>query len=260
MIDVFLISRRDSTMIQRIMGISVIPFLSQVFRLASFLFILVLLTQSLPSSAQTDTPSFNTTVSADSSTSDARLAFRKGESAFKLNRFAQALDYYSLAYDKSGYSEILFNIGQCHRNLRNYAAAADAFRSYLAANPDSDKRPAVETLLSDLDDYQPAPPDPASSAPATPSPEVVHIDKTDHEPEEKINKNMDLDSVSNKKIVQSSETPVPNEATATKTPFYKTWWFWTTIGVVAAGSAAGGIYLYSQQTGSSNYDHIWSIP
>jgi len=39
----------------------------------------------------------------------------------------------------------------------------------------------------------------------------------------------------------ASETPLKSEQ---KTPYYKTWWFWTAVGVATVGAGVGGYYLF----------------
>lgn len=225
----------------------------------------LLLTPSLPFLNYMRAQPRSQTRSQPQATEDARTAFEKGEAAFKLNRFAQALSFYSMAHDKSGFSEILFNIGQCHRNLRNYEAAATAFRAYLDANPDSTKRSAVEALLADLDSYRLSPTPQAHTPPdAPPGKEQAGKEQTGIEQpssEQARANNLMNDPTGNPTgdVTGDTNNEMINDPTYKK-PFYKTWWFWTTVGVVTLGAAAGGVYLYTQTNEASNYDHIWPIP
>src|SRR5205085_1348650 len=47
----------------------------------------------------------------------ARRAFKKGEKLYALGRFEEALKEYERAFEIVELPELLFNIGQCQRNL-----------------------------------------------------------------------------------------------------------------------------------------------
>jgi hypothetical protein len=54
----------------------------------------------------------------------------------------------------------------------------------------------------------------------------------------------------NENMVASSQS----EKKSAKRPFYKTWWFWTAVGVAVAGAATGAtIAILNGQTSNSNY-------
>src|SRR4030095_6343579 len=57
--------------------------------------------------------------------------FDRGEKLFAVGKFKEALDEYQQAYDAEPLAALLFNIGQCHRNLNDYDAAIFSFKKYL---------------------------------------------------------------------------------------------------------------------------------
>jgi tetratricopeptide (TPR) repeat protein len=143
----------------------------------------------------------------DAATRNARRHFERGQKLYALTKFREALDEYQQAYDARPIPDFLFNIGQCYRNLSDYDSAIFSYKKYLAATPDAPNRAQVEQLIGDLQtrkDQEDArrlalePRPPPAPAPAPPA--------------------------------RPAPPPPPDR------PIYARWWFWTGIGVVAAGA------------------------
>lgn len=158
------------------------------------------------------------TAAADSAaTRTAKRHFERGEKLYALAKFSDALDEYQKAFDARPIPELLFNIGQCYRNLGDYESAIFSYRKYLTLAPEAENRPQVEQLIADLQakidqndtrrlGLQPAPapvPAPAPPQPTQPT--------------------------------QPAATPVRDAGH----PIYTRWWFWTGVAVVVVGTAAG---------------------
>ena len=74
----------------------------------------------------------------------ARSLFEAGRTAFRDERFADALGHFRRAYELSRRAELLYNIGTSEDRLRHDEAALEAFEAYLAALPDAENRAEVE--------------------------------------------------------------------------------------------------------------------
>ncbi|HXU83741.1 MAG TPA: hypothetical protein VN914_20245, partial [Polyangia bacterium] len=79
----------------------------------------------------------------------ARAHFDKAEKAFNLGHFEAALTSYQAAYEALPLPAFLFNIAQCHRNLRNREQAVFFYQRYLSLAPDAPNRPVVEELIAE---------------------------------------------------------------------------------------------------------------
>ena len=79
----------------------------------------------------------------------ARGHFERAEKAFNLGRFDEALTGYQQAYEALPLPAFLFNIAQCHRNLRNREQAVFFYQRYLSLAPDAPNRPVVEELIAE---------------------------------------------------------------------------------------------------------------
>lgn len=144
----------------------------------------------------------------DAITRTAKRHFAKGEKLFALGQFEEALEEYQLAFDAKPIPGILFNIGQCYRNLGDFNQAVFSFRKYLTLDPNAANREAVEQLIAELE---------TKNSVTKPRP------RPGKEPVE----------------------PVSAKVTPSDKPIWKKWWFWTGVGVVAA-AGAGTYYVVSQ--------------
>jgi tetratricopeptide (TPR) repeat protein len=144
----------------------------------------------------------------------ARKHFKKGEKLFALGRFEEALAEYETAFEEYPAPEILFNIGQCHRNLGHYDEAIFSFRKYLRLLPEAENRDAVEELIAELEE-----------------------DKRRDDEAQRGNPRVD---------------PIPlgggrGKDVPADRPVYKKWWFWTGVAVVVGGATA---YALTRDGGS----------
>jgi hypothetical protein len=87
--------------------------------------------------------------------------------------------------------------------------------------------------------------------PPEPEPEVRVPTKVEPKAEPEVRKPVKIEP---KVVPDENKDPyeglLDKDDTAAK-PFYKTWWFWTTVGVLAAAGAGTGIYLASQKTATT---------
>jgi tetratricopeptide (TPR) repeat protein len=143
----------------------------------------------------------------DAATRTAKRHFERGEKLYALTRFSEALDEYQKAFDAKPIPDFLFNIGQCYRNLGEYDSAIFSYRKYLTAAPDAPNRAQVEQLIAELE---------------------ARKDRSDTH-------RLGLSPP------QPAAPPPRVAAAPAERPIYTRWWFWTGIGVVAAG---GGVAAY----------------
>lgn len=119
----------------------------------------------------------------------ARAHFDRAEKAFNLGRFDDALQAYQAAYEALPLPAFLFNIAQCHRNLRNREQAIFFYQRYLSLAPDAPNRPVVEELIAEqkrlLAAQEPPPPDEKGvDLDARPEPASGAVAKLDEKPAE----------------------------------------------------------------------------
>jgi len=135
---------------------------------------------------------------------EARNLFQAGQLAFEDGRFADALDAFQRAHELSQRPALLYNIGLAADRLREDELALDAFQRFVAAMPDAPERSRVEARIAAI-----------RQAIAR------------------------REALSPQQVAQASmtaPTQAPPPADIEARPVWKSWWLWTAVGVVAAGT------------------------
>ena len=143
----------------------------------------------------------------------AREHFDRAEILYADGQFEGALAEYLEAFEEAPLPELLFNVGQCQRNLDRYGEAIFSFWRYLGLRPDAPNRAAVLKLIEELERKRER-----AIVVRPPVPE----------------QRQDLVVVA----------PAPRRSSG---PFYRSWWFIT--GVVVAAAAVTGVVLLSSDGG-----------
>ena len=113
---------------------------------------------------------------------EARSLYAAGEEAFGSGDYERALDYFERAYALSPRAALLYNIAASADRMRDDARALEAFREYLAEEPDSARRAEVEARIAYLeaaDDpveaEEPITEEPTAEPEATPSSGEIRV-------------------------------------------------------------------------------------
>src|SRR4051812_28076313 len=92
----------------------------------------------------------STTAHADAAAEKkAQQLYNEGEAAYKAGNFDAALISFTAAYDTAAVSGLLFNIGQCHRQLKHHVEAADFFQRYIDAETDVPNKQEIVDLIAE---------------------------------------------------------------------------------------------------------------
>ncbi len=187
-------------------------------------------------------------VAADARTDKAREHYLQGDAYYKLDKFREALGQYEQAYIAKADPSFLYNIAQCHRLMGNRPDAIKFYKRFLKDHPQSPNRGIAEKHIRELESaldktvaplitHAPPPPAPAppaglagsegrpQPAPAAPAPTPT----------------LALSSpAAEREAAQGAALNAPTADQAPDDeksgPVYTRWWFWTAIGVVAAGA------------------------
>ncbi|HEY3358502.1 MAG TPA: tetratricopeptide repeat protein [Polyangia bacterium] len=146
----------------------------------------------------------------------ARYHTDRGNTYYYLGRYRDALTEYSRAYAAFAAPPLLFNMGQCHRQLRDHAAAAREFQEYLRQRPDARNAGLARELLAESRRSLAARREVAKLALRAPALAPTNL------PDPRIDARAD---------------PAPEP----RPPVYKRWWFWTVIAGVAAVSVTAAV-------------------
>lgn len=172
---------------------------------------------------------------ADRRLDDAKQQVNAADIAYRLGRFEEALAKYSRAYELYPVAGLLFNIAQCHKNLKDYEKAIFFYEGYLRDAPNAPNRALVKDLIresqAELDRARaraPEPPPPADVPPAPvaapPAPEPA-----------------------------TSVAAPPHDARPATEPSRRPVLLSSALiaGGVVAGGAGGAFYYYGQKRGPS---------
>jgi len=178
----------------------------------------------------------------------AKVQVKKGQLDYKLARFEEALQDYTNAYELLPVPALLFNLGQCHRNLKNYERAIFFFEGFLREQTkiSQDQRVLTEALIAECQgalDRENA--DAAAAAARFAAPALGGATAT---PPTGLRTaalrsggapSAPGASLQLAAAAHADRTGDGGDAQAHSTPLTHRWWFWTAIaGVLAAGAAA----------------------
>lgn len=162
---------------------------------------------------------------------EAQRAYQRGLKHYNLSQWQPALEAFQAAYLAKPDPALLFNIGQCQRQLADYRNAANSFRAFLREQPNiaALQRTQVEGLLLQMEQaLQEAranqPPQGLVAPPSGESP------STNAEPSTKARVDVPVAST------EASSTTVVE-----KRSLYKRWWLWTAVGAVLVVGVGVGV-------------------
>jgi tetratricopeptide (TPR) repeat protein len=92
----------------------------------------------------------------------AKQKFQEGQTAYDVGQFDEALTAYTEAYKLKALPAFLFNIAQCHRQLKNWERAAFFYRRYLKLSPNAPNADQTRELLAEVEKR-------AAEAPSSPA-------------------------------------------------------------------------------------------
>jgi iron complex outermembrane receptor protein len=167
---------------------------------------------------------------------DAKAHFDQGVLYYNVGKFQEALDEYSKAYEIFRAPELLFNIGQCYKQLGNHERALFHFRSYLREVPESPNRAVVEDLIGE------------SERELDKQKQAERL-REEAEQRRKVEEARRQREEEERRRLAEQRRLTEAEVQRESVPVWKKWWFWTAVGGVAVSAIVGGtIYYFSGDT------------
>jgi tetratricopeptide (TPR) repeat protein len=168
----------------------------------------------------------------------AKAEVQKAQIHYKLGRFDEALEAYSRAYELFNAPALLFNIGQCHKNLRDFDRAIFFFEGYLReeTNPNPRTRALAQELIAEsrveIERRRAAEATASKAASVGPASSVAAMFGSPVSPP----------SVSPLWLDRGEPSP-------TVKPLTHRWWFWTALGAGAIVLAGGALAYHASGQG-----------
>jgi tetratricopeptide (TPR) repeat protein len=166
---------------------------------------------------------------------EARELIRRGNDLYRLSKFEEALVLYEKAYELDQRPSTLFNVAQCHRQLKRFDRALFLYRQYLRSNPPAAHRAIVDGIIAQMEQQA------RQEAPATPG------TATSSGP----------DAPTAAPLLPRADAATPAAAAAAGSasavpasrPWYRRWYVWTAVALVIAGGAVGGAVAATRGSG-----------
>ena len=179
---------------------------------------------------------------ADAATEQAKNAFKDGQLQYNLGHFEDAAKAFSRAYALKPMPAFLFNIGQCHRNLKNHERAVFFFEGYLRGNPDENTQKLVEDLLAEETQLLAEERAQAHAVATAGDPNQMGGQESD-----KVDTPVDVATTAPATDHGPFPAPMPkaSQAAVQEHPLQEQWWFWTALGGTAVALVVGGIVVAS---------------
>lgn len=159
-------------------------------------------------------------------TAEAQRLYAQGTKLYNLSMWKAALEEFQKAYLLRPQPELLFNIGQCQRQLGDAQGAANSYRAYLRESKSlsTAQRDQVQTILDQLEQTLTAkvePPTPKVEPTPTPTPKS--------------------EATPTPPMVAPAEQAPTVVAVPEKKPLYKRWYLWVGIGAVVVVGVGVGV-------------------
>jgi tetratricopeptide (TPR) repeat protein len=167
----------------------------------------------------------------------ARVHVQAADIDYKLGKFDEALAEYSKAFELFPAPPLLFNLAQCHRNLKNFERAIFFFEGYLRESPNAPNRALVEDLLKEsraaLDQQR-------SDEAARKAADDARLRAATEEAHRHMEDDARRRQEEDRRAAEARRKAEADDAHGRK--FYQRWWFWSAVG--GATLALGGTAYY----------------
>lgn len=165
---------------------------------------------------------------------DARARVTAADLAFKLGRFDDALADYAKAYELFPAPPLLFNLAQCHKNLKHWERAVFFFEGYLRERPDAPNRSLVEELIREA----------RAELAAEREQERLRIEAEERRRDDEARQR----ALEARRVeLEQQRLDEQRRQRAEHDKIYRKWWFWSAVGAVAL-TAGGTAYYFSGDT------------
>jgi tetratricopeptide (TPR) repeat protein len=203
---------------------------------------------------------------AASDAAEVKRHYDEGTAAYSLGDFVRAAEEYKAAYKLRHDPVFLYNVAQAYRGAGDLEQAKFFYRSYLRNAPRAPNKVDIEERIRSIEEQiahkSTTPPAGTVTPPTSPPPGESSTAKPTVPPptaaEAKPPTEVTPATEAKPATTEAATTPAAATTVATeaprKTPVYKKWWLWTTVGVVVVGVGLGvGLGLGLRSTAPSTH-------
>jgi tetratricopeptide (TPR) repeat protein len=149
--------------------------------------------------------------SSKSDLAKARKAFKEASEEYKVGNFEGALEGFSLAYKLSERPQLLFNLGQCHKELGNWERALFFFNSYQRDVPGAKNADFVQGLITEVEGEL----------------EAKRLKEEEEEQRKREAAEREAEEAERRAALEQAQLEAAQKQAELDVPVYKKWWFWT---------------------------------
>jgi tetratricopeptide (TPR) repeat protein len=187
--------------------------------MASFLFMRIALLVLLVAASAAAAPK------KDAKSEEGKKHFKQAQTYYNLGRFDDALTEFSAAYEATRLPALLFNIGQCHRQLKNWERALFFYEGFLREGASEKQRPLVEESIAE------------AKRELEKEAAAARAKKEEEERLAAITK-PPVEAIIAAPADPIAQPPPTARVEASEESVYEQWWFWAIIGGVVVGGTA----------------------
>ena len=170
------------------------------------------------------------TAGADPQLDEAKRLYESATAAYTIGKFEDALVGYDAAYQLFKSPTFLFNIAQCHFQLKHWDRAEFFFEGYLREVPEAKTKDLVVELIAEARTHLAAEQEAVAHEQAVAREELLREQQTREQQGREQDARLQREADERARIALVTRRP-------TATPVYERWWFWGIVGVAGASIA-----------------------
>lgn len=160
---------------------------------------------------------------------------KEGQGAYADGHYERAATHFLDAHKMAPQPRLLLNTAHSYRKAKLFDRAVHYYKAYLDAYPGSPISKEVKALI-------------ASGGERVATSDATNDTETGSEAASAAGSNPEVASDSGEEMEGLFEEPPPGDESAGESrPFYKTWWFWTSVAAVVGAGVGFGVYAGTRE-------------
>ncbi len=176
-------------------------------------------------------------VHAQNAAARSRAIYEQAQQTYDRGEIEKALALFLKAYEVTPLPGFLFNIAQCHRQLRNYERSSFYFKRYLALARNTANATVVRDLIVEVDGKQAEAEEARRSEAAAVRAQEVELARI------AATKSEALQQQETRQLELTRSLQEPPSTAQSSGSVLTQWWLWAGVGVIVAGATASAVYV-----------------
>jgi tetratricopeptide (TPR) repeat protein len=173
----------------------------------------------------------------------------RGNARYRSRHFQEALEAYQAALELRSQPILLFNVGQCYRQLGRYREALIFYQRYLVLAPSAANRATVERFIFELRAALPRAE--RDAVPPTTTPPPTSLGPPPAQAGVSQSAQLAVRPPATEPAVTTAPVTARADVEPTVRPWYRRWYVWTIIGAAVAGGVVAAVVTTQPSTPGS---------